>query len=87
MVWEGKEIAFNEQKKDYLEACKQGLLANDAVSKPPEPIESPPVKLRLTVGDITSQQLVLRYWTLFTRRVADCHTPQQWGNFKTVNYV
>jgi hypothetical protein len=34
MVWEGKEIAFNEQKKDYLEACKQGLLANDAVSKP-----------------------------------------------------
>jgi hypothetical protein len=58
MVWEGKEIAFNEQKKDYLEACKQGLLANDAVSKPPEPIEPPPVKLRLTVGDITSQQLV-----------------------------
>jgi hypothetical protein len=31
MMWEGKEIAFNEQKKDYLEACKQGLLANDAV--------------------------------------------------------
>jgi hypothetical protein len=58
MVWEGKEIAFNEQKKDYLEACKQGLLVNDAVSKPPEVIEPPPVPLRLTVGDITSQQLV-----------------------------
>jgi hypothetical protein len=47
MMWEGKEIAFNEQKKDYLEACKQGLLANDAVSKPPEAIEPPPVPLRL----------------------------------------
>jgi hypothetical protein len=28
MVWEGKEIVFNEQKKDYLEACKQGLLCS-----------------------------------------------------------
>jgi hypothetical protein len=34
MVWEGKEIAFNEQKKDYLEACKQviNLSLNQALS-------------------------------------------------------
>jgi hypothetical protein len=34
------------------------LPGNDVVNRPPEDIEQPPVPLRLTVGDITSQQLV-----------------------------
>jgi hypothetical protein len=58
MIWEGKEVAYNQMKKDYLEACKQPLPGNDVVNRPPEDIEQPPVPLRLTVGDITSQQLV-----------------------------
>jgi hypothetical protein len=51
-------VAYNQMKKDYLEACKQPLPGNDVVNRPPEDIEQPPVPLRLTVGDITSQQLV-----------------------------
>jgi hypothetical protein len=50
MIWEGKEVAYNQMKKDYLEACKQPLPGNDVVNRPPEDIEQPPVPLRLRVG-------------------------------------
>jgi hypothetical protein len=43
MIWEGKEVAYNQMKKDYLEACKQPLPGNDVVNRPPEDIEQPPV--------------------------------------------
>jgi hypothetical protein len=38
MLWEGKEVAYNQMKKDYLEACKQPLPGNDVVNRPPEDI-------------------------------------------------
>lgn len=56
--WEGKEAAYAGAKKAFLEfaASPDALLGGQAPTVPDLP--SPPVALKITVSDITSQKLV-----------------------------
>lgn len=59
-IWEGDEARYAKNRKDYLANCIDGEmeLTNDVANEPPDPLRPEPVPLRMTVGDITSQQLV-----------------------------
>lgn len=56
--WEGKEAAYSSAKKSFLEfaASPEALLGGEAPAVPDLP--APPVALKITVSDITSQKLV-----------------------------
>lgn len=58
LAWEGREAAYGAAKKAFLEFAisPEALLGGDAPAVPDLP--SPPVPLRFTVSDVTSQKLV-----------------------------
>lgn len=58
LEWEGKEAAYATAKKAFLEfaGSTEGLLGGEAPAVPDLP--APPVALKITVSDITSQKLV-----------------------------
>jgi len=57
--WEAQEAAYNAAKKSYLEyaASPEAQLGNSAMPTVPD-LPQPPVPLKITVSDITSQKLV-----------------------------
>ena len=59
LEWEGREAAFASAKKAFLEfsASAENMLNSDGAPDVPD-LPNPPVPLKITVSDITSQKLV-----------------------------
>ncbi len=58
MLWEGKEAAWSNAKKDFNLSCINSDLMPNDVPKLYEPLPPQPVPVRVVVSDITSQKLV-----------------------------